>query len=207
MLSKDFFVTYKVFFALLALGAILQEILVLIDRGTFNFLNFYSYFTNQSNTFAAIMLLVSAYALVKGSKWANLALLRGAASLYMVITGVVFMVLLADQDPSKLTAVPIDNLILHYIMPFVLLFDWILDPPRQRIAFKRALLWLIYPIVYVVCALIRGNNNGFYPYPFLNPENGGYGTVFLYVIAITIFVVIMARLMTLLPSKKNKAVK
>lgn len=204
MVPKNLLIAFKVFFALLGLGAVLQEIIVLISRGTFNFFNFYSYFTNQSNTYAAILLLISAYVLWKGIKSPNLALFRGAASLYMIITGVVFMVLLSDQDPSKLTAVPIDNLILHYIMPVVLLLDWLLDPPKKRIAFKKALLWLVYPIIYVICSLIRGENNGFYPYPFLNPDNGGYGTVFLYIFAITGFVAVMAWLMTRLPLKTRK---
>lgn len=202
--NKKLLIAPKVFFGLLGLGAVTQEIVTLIDRGTFNFINFYSYFTNQSNTYAGIMLLISAFFIWKGIKSPNLALFRGAASLYMIITGVVFAVLLSGEDPSKLTAVPIDNTILHYIMPVVLLLDWILDPPAKRLAFGRALVWLAYPITYVICALIRGANSGFYPYGFLNPANGGYGTVLLYVIGITGFVVIMTWFMTRLPFGRHR---
>lgn len=207
MQHKDVLITYKVFFACLGLGAVLQEMLVLIDRGTFNFINFFSYFTNQSNLFAGIMLLVGAYALWKGSKSATIGLFRGAATLYMIITGVVFAVLLSDGDPNELTAVPIDNLILHYIMPVVLLLDWIIDQPKRKIAYRLALLWLAYPITYAVCSLIRGSNSGFYPYPFLNPDNSGYGTVFLYILGIAAFVAFAARLLTLLPLNKRKSKK
>jgi hypothetical protein len=203
MFNKKFLITYKIFFALLGLAAVAQETIVLIDRGTYNFINFWSYFTNQSNLLAAITLLTTAYMLAKGIKSKNWVLFRGAASLYMVITGVVFAVLLSGGDPNTLTAVPIDNTILHEIIPIALLLDWLIDPPLKRIGFKRGLVWLVYPLVYAALALIRGENNGFYPYPFLNPANGGYGSVFVTVIGITLFVVAMAWLMTRLPLKKK----
>jgi hypothetical protein len=38
-------------------------------------------------------------------------------------------------------------------------------------------LWLIFPIVWVVLTLVRGAVDGWYPYPFLDPGNGGYRTV------------------------------
>jgi hypothetical protein len=201
MFNKKFLITYKVFFALLGLSAIAREIIVLVDRGTYNFINFWSYFTNQSNLFTAITLLVTAYMLLKGIRSKNWILFRGAVSLYMIITGVVFAVLLSGGDPNTLTAVPIDNTILHEIIPIALLLDWLLDPPTKRIGFKRALVWLAYPLTYVVLALIRGANGGFYPYPFLNPAEGGYGSVFVTVIGITLFVIVLTWIMTRLPLK------
>jgi hypothetical protein len=201
MFNKKFLITYKVFFALLGLAAITQEIIVLVDRGTYNFINFWSYFTNQSNLFTAITLLVTAYMLAKGIKSKNWILFRGAASLYMVITGVVFAVLLSGGDPNTLTAVPIDNTILHQIIPIALLLDWLLDPPQKRIGFKRGLVWIAYPLIYAALALIRGANSGFYPYPFLNPANGGYGSVLVTAIGITLFVAAATWLMTRLPLK------
>ena len=35
--------------------------------------------------------------------------------------------------------------------------------------------------------MVRGALAGWYPYPFLDPANGGYGTVALYVVAILAF--------------------
>lgn len=204
MLSKNFRILYKVLFASLGLYAIAQETIVIIGRGTYNFVNFWSYFTNQSNLFAAIVLLASAYALWRGYKWKHLDLFRGASSIYMIITGVVFAVLLSGEDPTKLTAVPIDNTILHQIMPVVLALDWILNPPAKRISFGRSLLWLVYPIFYAACALVRGALTGWYPYPFFNPEPNGYGPVVVTIIGISAFVIAMAWLLTRLPLKRKK---
>jgi len=90
-------------------------------------------------------------------------MLRGAASLYMAITGIVFSVLLAGLD-VELTAVPWDNTVLHYIMPVVVVADWVIDLPGTRIAFKSALVWLAFPLTYVAYSLIRGHLTGWYPY-------------------------------------------
>jgi hypothetical protein len=35
--------------------------------------------------------------------------------------------------------------------------------------------------------MVRGAIAGWYPYPFLDPSDGGYGTVALYVVAILVF--------------------
>ena len=204
MSMKNFRIFYKVLFASLGLYAIAQETIVIIGRGTYNFVNFWSYFTNQSNLFTAIVLLVSAYALWRGYKWKHLDLFRGAATIYMIITGVVFAVLLSGGDTKDLTAVPIDNTILHELIPIALVVDWLINPPVKRIPFVRALLWLVYPIVYAACALIRGALTGWYPYPFFNPEPNGYGPVAVTIAAISLFVIALAWLLTRIPFTRKK---
>ncbi len=204
MLSKNFRILYKVLFASLGLYAIAQETIVIIGRGTYDFVNFWSYFTNQSNLFTAIVLLVSAYALWRGYKWKHLDLFRGASTIYMIITGVVFALLLSGGDIKTLTAVPIDNTILHEIIPIALVIDWLIHPPAKRIPFVRSLLWLVYPIFYAACALVRGALTGWYPYPFFNPEPNGYGPVVVTIIGISAFVIAMAWLLTRLPLKRKK---
>ena len=69
-------------------------------------------------------------------------------------------------------------------MPVVVLADWLIDPPRKPIAFRPALIWLAYPLTWTAFSLIRGPLDGWYPYPFLDPANGGYGVVGLYAVAI-----------------------
>ena len=45
--------------------------------------------------------------------------------------------------------------------------------------------------------MVRGPIAGWYPYPFLDPANGGYGTVALYVVGIFVFGVVVATLLRL----------
>lgn len=177
MRSKKILVSYKIVFALLGFSAVVTEIATLVERGQFNPFNFFSYFTIQSNIFAFAILLASTVAVASNKKTTILNLLRGAATIYMVITGIVFAVLLAGVEGSILTAAPWDNIVLHYIMPVVLLVDWLVDKPNKSIAFKNSLVWLIYPVTYVIYSLTRGHFVDWYPYPFLDPSSNGYGGV------------------------------
>ncbi len=104
-------------------------------------------------------------------------LFRGAATLYLAITGVVFSLLLAGIEGAEFTAVAWDNVVLHYLMPIAIVADWVIDSPRVRIPFRQGVIWLVYPIAYVVFCLIRGASDGWYPYPFLDPDLRGYSAV------------------------------
>lgn len=165
-------IALRTFFSLLTLSAVVTEIATLSERGTFNAANFFSYFTIQANVFAALVLFMGAFVLVRGRESARLHSLRGAATLYMVVTGIVFSSLLAGMKDATFTAVPWDNFVLHYLMPVVVLADWLIDPPASVQSFKRAWIWLLYPATYVIYSLIRGGATDWYPYPFLNPGRG-----------------------------------
>lgn len=189
--NKKIFVIYKILFGLLALSAIVTEITTLVGRNKFVPSDFFSFFTIESNLFAAFVLLISAVLILrKKSSSRSFDLIRGASTLYMVTTGIIFSLLLAGIENATLTAVPWDNTVLHYIMPIVLIADWILDSPKKSITFKRALIWLTYPLAYVIYSLIRGAVVGWYPYPFLNPANG-YVTVLITSLGVTAVVVVL----------------
>ena len=139
--------------------------------------NFFSFFTIQSNIYAACVLLV--VALGATSRGTRLELFRGAATLYLLITGVVFALLLSNLPEDLQLTLPWVDTVLHQVAPVVLVLDWLVDPPRTRIAPRTALLWLAYPLAYVAYTLIRGAIVGWYPYPFLDVDAHGYGAVLL----------------------------
>lgn len=66
---------------------------------------------------------------------------------------------------------------LHYIVPAAALLDLLLDRPKRKIALSRSLVWLLFPVLYATQSLVRGAITGWYPYPFLNPGNKGWGMV------------------------------
>jgi hypothetical protein len=47
----------------------------------------------------------------------------------------------------------------------------------SRLTIRQALVWLAYPLIWLVLTVIRGAFDGWYPYPLLNPANGGYVSV------------------------------
>ena len=170
-------------------------LLVLVAIGTqlsihvglnYSVLNFFSYFTNLSNALAALVFLLSALKYFAGGHSSpGTDRLRFMAAINMVIVGVVFAILLRNVDLGSLR--PWINTLLHYVMPVVVLADWILDPPRTKLATPDLARVLVFPVLYLGYTLVRGNSVQWYPYPFLNPANvGGYGNVALYSAAITI---------------------
>jgi hypothetical protein len=104
-------------------------------------------------------------------------MLRGASTLNMILVGVLFTLLLSGIEDAEFTAVPWDNIVLHYMMPIVVAVDWFIDTPEVRIPFKQALAWLLFPMAYLIYSLIRGHVVSWYPYPFLDPSNHGYISV------------------------------
>ncbi|MFI4993577.1 MAG: Pr6Pr family membrane protein [Solirubrobacterales bacterium] len=163
-------------FGLLTIVAIVAQYAHRENPSAFYTTNFFSFFTNESNLLAAALLSYGAYrGLRRGEQESSSAyeLLRGAAVIYMTITGVVFVLLLSGSSES----VPWANAVVHYVMPVVIVLDWLIDPPRMRVTWRKALRWLIFPVVYFGYTLIRGAITGWYPYPFLNVAAKGYGQV------------------------------
>jgi hypothetical protein len=131
--------------------------------------DYFSYFTVLSNLFAAVMLLYGALRPARGRS-RTIELLRGAAVVYILTTGIVYLLLLSGHAP----AYPWVNAILHYLVPVAVTLDWLLDPPCVRLDPARTVvLWMTFPLLYVIYTLARGAIVGWYPYFFVNPHRGG----------------------------------
>lgn len=174
MHKRSFIATYRLFFSLLALTAIIAQFLEGLNRPHFSPLNFFHFFTIEANILALATLFIAGVAVLRGKSIQHLASWRGAVTTYMVITGVIYIILLSGLEESLQTATPWINAILHYIMPLVILADWLVDGPGRRITFKQALPWLLFPLGYGLYSLVRGHFIHWYPYPFLNPSEQGY---------------------------------
>jgi len=168
---KKLTVIYKLGFPLLVFAAVIGEFKG-VEHNAFRIINFFSYFTIESNIFAALIMLASIVYVWKGKNSQTFSHLRGTATLFMVITGIVYTLLLSDSGHSWM------NTVLHYIFPIVIFLDWLIDR-AQPITFKNSLWWLVFPIVFLGYSLIRGRFVDWYPYPFLDPRTQGYGKVAL----------------------------
>ena len=179
----------RAFFAGLTVVAIATQLISLAAKGTLNPVNYFSYFTIDSNLIATGVLLAGAAS--RGSDATpRRDLVRGAAVVYMSITGIVFTLLLSNTDVD--TAIPWVNSVVHELMPLVMLADWLVTPPALRLQLRQGLLWLSFPLVWIVYTIIRGAIVNLYPYPFLNPVNGGYASVALYCVAILVAMLVVS---------------
>lgn len=138
----------------------------------------------------------------KSPKWLDI--LRSVTAVYILVVGIGFAILLSGLEGVVLTAVPWDNTVLHYITPLAVLLDFIFDRPRTKVQFKKSLIWITFPIVYVAYSLIRGAITGWYPYPFLNPHISGFGSVLLAVLGLTVVGIILIYIVTHLTRSGSK---
>jgi hypothetical protein len=166
--------TYRIVAAAIAWAALaLQLYLILMGKSGADFVfaagNYVSFFTIQANLLAAI-----AFTLF----WQEAPVLRGAVMLYITVTMIIYHVLLAEiWDPQGWQLVA--NVALHYVVPILYIIDWVFFARKAPLRPRHALLWLIYPAVYGVYTLLRGQITGWYPYPFLDLNMHSYGAVFM----------------------------
>ncbi|UKS57554.1 Pr6Pr family membrane protein [Exiguobacterium acetylicum] len=178
----------RIAFGLLGLTAVIFQFQAGLSRPTFNPINFFSYFTILSNLLFAILLLLTGWSKTAYTKTTPV---RGATTLYMIITGLVYITLLRGLEESLQTPIPWVNTVLHYIMPTFSLINWLIFIPRYSLRRIHALLWLVFPLVYLVYSLVRGRYTDFYPYPFLNVTTQGIGNVlFISFVIMIVFVIL-----------------
>jgi hypothetical protein len=188
----------------LVVAAMGAAALDLMAAGTFDATRFFAFFTIQSNIIGVVAFgwLLAARSAPRSRA---LELLRGAAVVYLTVTFFVVIFLLSGAD-VQLDLVWVD-FVLHKFFPVVVLLDWILDPPRSRLTVRDALLWLVFPIVWVVLTMIRGALDGWYPYPFLDPADGGYGPVAVTVVAVTLGFLLIAGITVAIANARMRAVR
>lgn len=191
MTKRAVLIALRLFFGVLTVVAIGTQLTIQIQLG-FSALNFFSFFTNLSNLFAAFVLLLGAAQLIaRHAPSARDEILRTAAVIYMAVVGIVFTILLRNVDLGSL--LPWVNTILHYIMPVAVVAEWLFQPPSTKLRARQVLTLQLLPLIYLIYVLVRGSITSWYPYPFLNPLiSGGYGIVAGYVAGILALFVILS---------------
>jgi hypothetical protein len=172
-------------FATLAIVAMTYQFAVLNLEPGYAKGNFFSFFTIQSNILAVVALFLLV-AVPRDRRKAFFDGARQAAVLYIAITGVVFALLLSGLQEDVQTSASWVDLVVHKLMPVVLVADWLIDPPRYRLPAWTVLAWLAYPAGWLVYTLVRGELVDWYPYPFVDVSNLGYGGVLVRAVGLTV---------------------
>ncbi|WZH38074.1 MAG: Pr6Pr family membrane protein [Microbacterium enclense] len=163
--------------------------------------NFFSFFTILSNVSAMVALaIVGVRFFARGRRLdadpPALATVLAWVSTYMVVTGVVYNLLLRGL-PLQPETVGWSNEVMHVWGPLFLLLDVVIGPCRRRLPWSAALGAAIFPLAWIAYTLVRAplitnpttGDPFWYPYPFLNPANGGWGSVALYIVVIAAVIV------------------
>ncbi len=131
-------------------------------------LEFASYFTIVTNLLVAVTTtaIIAAPASRLG-RWSARADVRTATTLYILLVGVIYFVVLRPLwSPTGLQALA--DALLHYATPLLMLADWLLRVPRASLRYGNAPAWLAYPIAFGLYTFLLAQVTNRYPYPFVD---------------------------------------
>lgn len=181
----------RILAALAAVAAVAAQYGFSLAQGPVNPTKFFGYFTIQSNLLTAAVLAIAAIAgLSRRSPRQWLTVARLCVTTYMATTGVVYALLLRGTATTSDFNLPWADTMLHVVLPLYAVADWVLFGDRTPVPWRRAWIVLAYPAVWVAATLMRGSLlDGFYAYPFLDPQSaGGIAAVALYIAATAAFI-------------------
>jgi hypothetical protein len=193
---------YRVAMGLLVLIALAAQYVHSHGNPGFSTVNYFSYFTNLSNIVGALLFI---YCGLRGDV-TSLAvdMLRGAATVYLATTGLVYNLLLTGEAVG--VVIPWVNAVIHGLFPIVAVVDWLVFPPKHELRFNRTWIWVVFPFAYLAYTLIRGAATDWYPYPFLNPAKvHGYGGVAVYCVAIALALAALVWAVTWIGNRQRRA--
>mgnify|MGYP001627826945 CR=1 FL=1 len=91
----------------------------------------------------------------------------GGLTLWILIVAVVYHALLAHLYEETGLRWWTD-LSFHTVIPIVTALYWLIFAPKTPLPWRAAAVWLWWPVVYCLYAILRGLATGAYPYPFLD---------------------------------------
>lgn len=160
---------YLIFFARLSVGASLLGGLV----------SFFSYFTVLTNTLVATVLTCAVTPRDSAARrWFLQPWVSSGVAVSIAVVGLAYSILLRHLWHPEGWQFIADEL-LHDVMPLLFLGYWWCCVPKGTLRLWHLPLWLIYPLVYFIYALLRGHLLGAYAYPFIDVAVLGYPQVFI----------------------------
>lgn len=180
--------------ALVAIGAlVLQTVLVfqgssvLVEENpptlATRLIRLVAYFTIQSNVLVAIG--TALLARDPGRDGRAFRSLRLAGIVGITVTGLVHFFLLRPLLDLEGASFVADKL-LHMVVPALAVIGWFAFGPRPRVERRAIEVSLAWPIGWLVVILAAGAASGWFPYPFLDFDEKGWGSVIAVSVGITV---------------------
>lgn len=201
----------KAFLAIIALGgwfALITQFYININSGVAPapeiVIRYFSYFTITTNLLVAVCCTI--LLLSPNSTWARFFsryTTLTAITVYIVIVGIIYNLILRFIWAPKGLQRVVDEL-LHTVIPLLFLIFWIAFVTKQSLKWKAIVSWLIYPLVYIVFALVRGSFSGHYPYPFFHIGQLGLQQVLVNSVGIAAAFIVMSLLFIVTGNFINK---
>ncbi len=155
--------------ALVAWFAVISQYYLMIENRIVSVsessIRFFSYFTILTNTMVAVYCTIQLFS--KKPLTISRPGTLTAITVYILVVGLVYQLFLRHLwQPAGFQK--ITDELLHSVIPLLVLIYWYLYEEKPAVTYRQVFGWLIYPLAYLCCILIRGNISGFYPYPFVD---------------------------------------
>jgi len=163
--------------------AIVSQYFLMIDNRVASFtettIRFISFFTILINILVAIYFTVqSINSHSKINAFFNRPGVLTGITIYITVVGLVYQIALRHiWEPTGLQRL-VDEL-LHTIIPLCVIVFWYLYEQKSTVKWSSIPNLLVFPFLYLIYSLIRGSLFNYYPYPFINVQELGYGKVFV----------------------------
>lgn len=189
----------RVLFALTAAvsggGLLLQLVLTartsegFFDSRAGRIVNFFCFFTIQSNIIVAVTCALLAVRPDRRSLVFRVLRLDGL--LAIAVTGIVFRVALSGLRQLEGEDALADAL-LHVVSPVLCVAGWLVCGPRRALTGRTVAWSLAFPLLWIAFTLVRGPLVDYYPYPFIDVDQHGYGRVAVNVSLVAVLFLAMA---------------
>ncbi len=137
-------------------------------------INYFSFFTILTNLLVAAVLTLTLT--MPKSRWGSFASrppVQTGTALYIAVVGATYSLLLRNQWNPQGTQ-KIADVLLHDVVPVMYVGFTLIFVPKGGLLWKHAVLWLAYPLAYMVYIVVYGAFSGWYPYYFVNPVTLGW---------------------------------
>lgn len=171
-----------------------------------------AYFTTQSNVIVFGYYAAALYWMVRRATTAPPApRLRGGVTVWILTTMIVSHVLLNHFEnpiPGLFVGDPGDRLAnralfaVHYVVPVMVLLDWVAFGPHRVVRWRDIGVWLLYPFAYGMIFLWRAlalpEVPDRFPYPFLHTDDLGALGSFVAMLEVLGYIAVLSALVILL---------
>lgn len=170
-------------------------------------IHMFSYFTIQCNILCFVtffILFIQEFGFFSNSSFV---FLRGMALSCILLTNLSYHFFMHPMRGQWgihfLTSLSTKDFFVHYLVPFLMIFDWLIWQKKGSFQKNTIFSWLLFPLFYFTASTVRAachpdyifsDSSGRFPYDFLNMDVLGVGTVLLHVIGFSFLFIFLGYL-------------
>lgn len=184
---------FEILASLIVLGAVFSQyaeviykVLVYKEDTLFDeTLRYWGYMTIWTNTLVGLIFLAS-WSNIKKIQFLQNYALKSATVLYIFIVAIIYHLFLRLTEFDNLLS-QINDFVFHTLTPALYIIYWFYAIPKKKLKFGTVSKWILYPAIYFLFVIVKGELNNTYPYPFFDVNEIGYVKVLIYGLELAVF--------------------